>query len=84
MRKCILLLIMLLTLISCTDADMASMKSYGSKFNIKMYNGGVLVGSWTSTGKVSSMQNSDGWEFMDKTTGKLVRVGGDVIIEEAE
>lgn len=80
--KVIAIIFLTLITISCTDADMASLRSYGSKFKIKMYNGGVLVSEWTSTGKVESIKNSDGWQFKDRETGKLVRVGGDVIIEE--
>lgn len=65
----------------CTDATIASLKAYGDEHRIRMYNGGVLVAEWTSTGKVKSMTDSDGWQFMDKETRQLVRVGGDVIIE---
>ena len=65
----------------CTDATMASIGAYGSEHHIRMFNGGKLVAEWYSTGKVTSIDGSDGWQFMDKKTRKLVRVGGDVIIE---
>ena len=67
--------------IGCTDAKRASFASYGAEHTVTMYNGGKMVRQWTSTGKVTSMSDSDGWQFMDKETRKLVRVGGDVIIE---
>jgi len=68
----------------CTDARKASFLSFGKEHKVTMYNGGVLVREWISSGKVESMSQSDGWQFMDKATGKLVRVGGDVIIEVVE
>ncbi len=81
MKKIIVSILVLLFLVGCTDSKMASFRALGNECTIKMYNGGILVGEWTSTGKVTTMTDSDGWEFMDKTTRKLVRVGGDVIIE---
>lgn len=80
MKKLFLLLITII-FISCTDATIANLKSYGDTHRIQMYNGGVLVREWYSTGKVTSLTDSDGWQFMDRKTKKLVRVGGDVIIE---
>ena len=67
--------------IGCTDATRANIGAYCQQHRIRMFNGGKLVAEWISTGKVTSMSNSDGWQFMDKKTRKLVRVGGDVIIE---
>lgn len=83
MKKAILTLalISLLLTSACTDASRASIAALGNEHRVRMYNGGVLVAEWTSTGKVTTMTDSDGWQFMDKETGKLVRVGGDVIIE---
>lgn len=77
------LALILLTILSvgCADATRANFSSIGKEHKITMYNGGQLVRSWTSTGKVLTITDSDGWQFMDKETGKLVRVGGDVIIE---
>jgi hypothetical protein len=81
--KYLTLMIALIALLNagCTDAARANLGAYGNEHRVRMYNGGVLVAEWTSTGKVTSLENSDGWQFMDKETGKLVRVGGDVIIE---
>jgi hypothetical protein len=49
-----------------------------------MYSGGVLVEDYISTGKVATIDSSDGWQFVDEKTGLFVRVGGDVVIEELE
>ena len=81
MKKFMLAMGISIMFMGCTDASMADLSSYGKHHIIKMYNGGKLVAQWESTGKVTSMENSDGWQFMDSKTGKLVRVGGDVIIE---
>ena len=74
----------MLVCMNCTDAFFANVKSYGAEHHVRMYNDGVLVAEWYSTGKVASIKDSDGWEFMDKETKQLVRVGGDVIIEVAK
>lgn len=64
----------------CTDAQQASWWAYGSPHNVKFYSGGVLVQEWTSTGRVATVKDSDGWEFKDAKTGAFVRVSGDVVI----
>ena len=81
MKKIIVVAALVSGLIGCTDAFKADIGGYGKEHRIRMYNGGALVAEWVSTGKVESMSDSDGWQFMDKETRKLVRVGGDVIIE---
>jgi hypothetical protein len=43
---------------------------------------GEAVREWHSTGKVLTEANSDGWYFMDKSNNKLVRVSGDVTVEQ--
>ena len=75
------ILIFAISLMACTDARRASYMSYGKDHKVTVYNGGVLVREYVSTGKVISIEDSDGWQFMDAKTGKLVRVSGDVIIE---
>lgn len=68
-------------IIGCTDAARSSIGAYGAEHRVRMFNGGKLVAEWYSTGKVTTIKDSDGWQFRDKKTRKLVRVGGDVIIE---
>jgi hypothetical protein len=81
MKRLLVVCVTAVMLFSCTDATVANLGSYGRRHKITMYNGGKLVREWMSTGKVTSISNSDGWQFMDSKTNKLVRVGGDVIIE---
>lgn len=79
--KYLIICAVLLATIGCTDSLRADIGSYGKRHRVTMYNGGTLVRQWVSTGKVTSMSESDGWQFRCSETKKLVRVGGDVIIE---
>lgn len=49
-----------------------------------MYSGGQKVREWTSTGKVLSESQSDGYYFEDSETGKLIEVAGDVVITKLD
>lgn len=68
----------------CTSAEWSKVSSYGNEHTVEMYSGGQLVRSWTSTGKVLSETNSDGYYFTDKETGRLIEVSGDVVITRLE
>lgn len=75
-----LLLLLCLFSVGCTDAEISQFQSFGSEHSIELYSGGEKVREWTSTGKVLSEENSDGYFFCDKATQKLVRVTGDLVI----
>jgi hypothetical protein len=75
-----ILILLLISLIGCTDAGRAKFGGYGDKFKVEMYSGGQKVREWTSTGKVLSEEGSDGYYFNDSETGKLIEVSGDVVI----
>ena len=77
-------LAMAIMLTGCTDAFQAGVQSFGSKHRIELWSGGQKVHEWTSTGKVLSEENSDGYYFCDKETNKLVRVTGDLVITPIE
>lgn len=82
---CILFIVFVgLVLMSCTDATVSQVTSYGDKHKIELYSGGKMVRSWVSTGKVKSESNSDGYYFRDNETDKLVRVTGDLVITPVE
>lgn len=68
----------------CTDAEYALRASLNNKFRVTLYNGGQPVRSWESTGKVETERGSDGWYFMDAATRKLVRVSGDIVVEQLD
>jgi len=82
MKKIIILFLAITFIIlsSCTDAEQGKYTNFGNSFKVEMYSGGQLVRSWTSTGKVSSEDGSDGYFFKDAATGKLVEISGDVVI----
>ncbi len=66
--------------ISCSSADQADYMAAFHRHKIEFYSGGVLVRTYYSKGKVYSESNSDGFRFADETTGKLIRLTGDIII----
>ena len=83
MKKLLLLSFILFFAFSCSDAQKAKREGRGSEFRIEMLNcDGAVARSWISTGKVRSEQNSDGYYFMDKATGLLVEVTGNIIITQ--
>jgi len=81
MKKTILL-VSLMLLTGCTSADRAKFGSLGSKHKITLYSGGTAVRTWYSSGVIQNEEHSDGYYFMDDTTHRLVRVSGQIVIEQ--
>lgn len=77
-----LLILIAFSLISCTSADRAKLGSIGSHHKITLYSGGIAVRVWHSSGVIQNEEHSDGYYFMDDTTRRLVRVSGDLVIEQ--
>lgn len=75
--KIIFAMIACLALIGCS-ASLSRMSMGDCK--IEMYNGGELIRTWTSKGRVLSEGESDGWYFTDATTNQVVIVTGNIII----
>lgn len=65
----------------CTDAARGKLAAYGGSADIKCYSGTMLIYEGSSTGKVQSEANSDGYNFVDKADGKLKEVSGNCVIE---
>lgn len=86
MKKLFLLAILLIAfLISCRDSTKAQYAALGEDSKIELVNAdGSVTHSWISSGKVLTEESSDGYYFMDRATGKLVRVSGNLIITVAE
>lgn len=81
MKKIILILVILFSITSCTDATQAKLGGYGDTFKVELLNcDGSITHSWVSTGKVANSENSDGYYFNDAKTGTLIEVSGSVII----
>lgn len=69
-----------LPFVGCTDANLARQSALGNKHRVELWSGGKLVREWTSTGKVESESQSDGYYFVDVESRELVRVTGDLVI----
>lgn len=84
MKKAILgaVIVAALAMGGCTDAERASMGSYGSQAQVTCYSGGKPVFEDVSTGKVMSGQGEEGIVFKSKTTGNYVRAFADCIVIE--
>lgn len=81
MKTKIKILITAFLLASCTDAQIEKRRGLGDEFKIEMINcDGTTGKTWISTGKVHSEQNSDGYYFKDKKSGKLIEVTGRLVI----
>jgi hypothetical protein len=68
-------------LYGCTQADVADFTTIGSPGHIRCYSGSYLFYEGESTGKIDTVSQSDGWQFVDAKTHKFVRVSGSCIIE---
>jgi hypothetical protein len=77
----LVLTIMAMALTSCTDATMSKMGGYGDTFTVKVLGPDTII-TYHSTGKVISEENSDGYYFTNRETGKLIEVSGNIIIEQ--
>lgn len=64
----------------CTDAGWQKVVALGDPGTIICYSGGKEIFNGTSTGKISTETESDGWFFKDAETGKLIRISGDCVI----
>jgi hypothetical protein len=81
MKKTILL-VSLMLLVGCTNAQRAKWNSLGGKHKITLYSGGIAVRVWHTSGYVQNEEKSDGYYFEDDATHKLVTVSGNVVIEQ--
>lgn len=80
MRKIILIIFATAIITSCTDATISQFGALNDEHKIEMYSGGVKVKEWISTGKVNSVDGSDGYFFRDKECQCNVEVSGDVVV----
>lgn len=86
MKKIILIGICLLFAASfsaCTDAQRGKIGALGDNAKVECWSGGQLIYSGVSSGKISSESNSDGYNFVDRTTGKYMEVSGNCVITYA-
>ena len=82
MKKLLLLGAILLLFLSCTDAGRAKFGGYGDDFKVEILssNTGKVIRTYYSSGKVNSEATSDGYFFMDSSTGELTEIAGGIIV----
>lgn len=80
MKKTLLIVSFIFLAISCTDAQRGKLGAIGDSGKVECYSGGKLIYSGMSTGKISSEQNSDGYNFVDQKTRKFMEVSGNCVI----
>tara|TARA_R110002095_G_C4070055_1_gene220089 strand:+ start:154 stop:411 length:258 start_codon:yes stop_codon:yes gene_type:complete len=81
MKRLALVLVLVLTTASCTDASRSKLGGFGDSFKVELLNcDGAVARRWISSGKVLSEANSDGYYFKDSKTNTLIEVTGTLII----
>lgn len=78
--KKILIIMSVLFLTSCTDAELSKGGGLNNKHRVELYSGGVKIREWVSTGKVLNSETSDGYYFRDDSTKVNIEISGDIII----
>lgn len=73
-------LLLILLFAGCTDTDRASLSAYGRSGHIICYSGGKVIYEGDATGRIQTVDGSDGWEF-EENSGKFIRVSGDCVIK---
>lgn len=73
------IVLLLIILTGCSDGFVGKLQSFGAKRSIECYSGGKLIYKGTSSGKISSEANSDGYYFLVEP-GKLLEVSGNCVI----
>jgi len=82
MKKLAVLVIAIVGLSSCKDAEISQFQALGQPHIVTMYGmDGKVIKRWETTGSVSNEAHSDGWYFEDAATHKLVEVTGPIVIE---
>jgi len=80
MKKVLIIVISVLFLTSCTDAELSKVGGLNGKHRVELYSGGVKIREWVSTGKVLNSETSDGYYFRDDSTKVNIEISGDIII----
>ena len=75
------LLVICLLALGCTDTTRASWGAYGRSGHITCYSGGKITYEGDSTGRIATVDNSDGWEFQEAGSSKFIRVSGACVIK---
>ena len=74
----------LIALTGCTDTFTSQLAAYGDPAHVVCYSAELIIYDGYSTGKVASPANSDGYQFRDSETDKLIEVSGNCVINYGE
>ena len=80
--KRILLILCVLFVSGCSDADRAKIQSIGTEGHIECWSAGVKYYDGYSTGVIHTEEATDGWYFMEKNTNEFVRISGPCVIHQ--
>lgn len=69
-----------LVLSACSKRQRIIADRFSDPADVTCYSAGQIIFKGRSTSWVSSTQQSDGWEFIDSTSGNFIRVSGDCVI----
>jgi hypothetical protein len=72
------------TLTGCMDVFVGKVRSYGGQAMVTCYSGEKVIYKGKSTGKVTSPDNSDGYQFVAESDGRLKEVSGNCVIDYIE
>ena len=64
---------------SCTDAYFGKMKSLGHTAKVQYWSGGQLILDTTSSGKIHSEANSNGYFFVEAESHEMIEVDADCL-----
>jgi hypothetical protein len=78
--KYIISILFALVLGGCSDAERGKIEAIGHEAYIQCWSAGVKYYEGTSTGKVFTEKESDGWYFVEKGSNQLIRVSGPCVI----
>jgi hypothetical protein len=79
--KKIVIAIALLAITACTDTTAARWQALGAPGHVMCFSGGQKIFDDHSTGKIHNAEASDGYQFKSRTTGRLIEVSGDCIVD---
>ena len=77
--KSIFVILFILALCGCTDAELGGLASYGDSADVTCYSGGEVVYEAQTTGKVANLEGG-GWAFK-AVTGEYVKTFADCFVE---
>jgi hypothetical protein len=82
--KLVALALTAILVVGCTDAQQARIGAYGDSATVICYSAEKVIYEGKSTGKVTSPEGSDGYQFKDASTLKLTEVSGNCVITYGE